>query len=121
MGEPLAAMPRRDAIARAAGHASQISGGAGRVFPHMLLLQRPTGLDWIQIGRVRGQVQHADAAAATGRSDAAIVLGAQIVHDQDVAPVQAREQVASQPGDKPVRVRRRTALESAQPVSSSVN
>lgn len=106
MRERLVTVPGRDAVASAPGDASQMIGGAGRVLPHLLLLQGPARLDGIQIGRVGWQIQHTNPTVTTGRPHASVVMGPEVVHDEHIAAPQFWEQVSREPADETVGVRR---------------
>ena len=81
--------------------------GARRVLADVLFLQRPRGLDRIEIRGVGRQVEHADALPATGGRDTAVVMGAEIVHHEHITATQSREQVACQPAHEALRIRGR--------------
>ena len=82
---------RKWSLSSATGDASEMIGGAGRMLPHLLLLQGPSGLDRIQIGRVGRQIQHANPVLMTRRLHASIVMRAEVVHHQDIATLQFRQ------------------------------
>lgn len=95
-----------DAISRAPGHAAQGVSGAGCVLAYDLLLQGPARLDRVEVRRVGGQVDQANALASAGGPHARVVVRGKIVHDEDVTPPQLREQVGRQPVDEAITVRR---------------
>jgi hypothetical protein len=103
----MATMTDCDAIAGAASDAPEMVGRAGRVFANLLFLQRPRRFNRIQVGRVRRQVQQAHSMGAAGRADADIVVRRQVVHDQDIAGPEARQQLPREPRDETVGVGRR--------------
>lgn len=105
MRKPLAAVPGGNSISGPTGDSSQMFGGPRRVLPDVLFLQRPTGLDRVQIGRIGWQIQQPDAMLKTRRRDAPIVMGAKIVHHENIAAPQFREQVPRQPRDEAIRIR----------------
>ena len=88
-------MARGHAISCPTGHAAEVLSGARGVLADVLLLQRPRGLDRIEIRGVGREVEHADALPATGGGDTAVVMGAEIVHHEHISATQAREQVLS--------------------------
>ena len=101
-------MVRRDAVARAACDPTQRVCRSRSDLADVLLLERPSRFDRVQVRGVWGQIQHADAVGPARRSDAGIVVGAQVVHDEHVPAPELREQVGRKPGDKanPIRGRK---------------
>jgi hypothetical protein len=75
--------------------------------PDVLLLQRPSRFDRIVVGRVRRQVDDANAARGAGGRNARIVMGAKVVHDDDVAAAELGQQLGLHPRDEAVLVRGR--------------
>lgn len=73
----------------------------------MLFLQRPANLNRSEIRRVGRQIKDSDAAVTTHGRNARVMMGAHIVHHQDVARPQLRQQVPREPGDEAVRIGRR--------------
>lgn len=107
MHKPLTAVARSHAVARAACDSTQGVRGTGGDLADVLLLERPPRFDRVQIGGVRGQIQHADAVDPTRRGDTRMVVGPQVVHDEHVAAPELREEVGREPGHKadPIRGR----------------
>lgn len=106
MSEPISAMAFGDAISSAPGHAAQGVSRSRCVLADDLFLQGPSGLDRVEVRRVGGQVDQANALASAGRMHARVVVSRQIVHDEDIPPPQLRKQVARQPVDEAIAVRR---------------
>ena len=75
--KPLTAVVGRDAVARAPRDPTQCVRGSRGDLANVLLLERPSRFDWVQVLVVRGQIQHADAVGPARRSDVGIVVGAQ--------------------------------------------
>lgn len=67
MLEPSAAVCRRNAEACAACETYERISGARSESANVLLLERPSGLDWIEVRRVRRQVEEADPRDEAGR------------------------------------------------------
>ena len=84
MSEPVATMPLGDTVARTTSDAAKRIGVAWRDATDVLLLERPARFDRIEIGRVRRQIDDANAARSTGGLYPRIVVGPQIVHDHDI-------------------------------------
>ena len=98
-------MPLCDAVASPSRDSAKGVWMSGRDAAHVLLLQRPTRLDRVEVRRVRRQVNDAHAASSAGRTDARIVMGAQVVHDDDIAALELGEQLAPYPGYEAILVR----------------
>jgi len=99
-------MSLRDAMSGSSGDTPKRSGVAGSYASDVLLLQRPTGFDWIEVRRVWRQIDHANPARAACRHDPGIVMSAEVVHDDDVAAAELRQQLRLEPLHEPVLVRR---------------
>src|SRR5260370_28847683 len=104
MLEPTSAMTWGDAIASASGDSTERGWVSRRMTPHILLLERPARLDWVQIGRVRRHVEEADLARRAGRGDARVVVRSKIVHDEHVVWAKLGEEDVLQPSDESLLV-----------------
>ena len=71
----------------------------------VLLLHSPAGLDGIEVGRIRRQVHDTDTVCPAGGCDPGVMVRGQIVHHDNVARREAREQLGLEPRDEagPVR------------------
>ena len=106
--KPLTAVVGRDAVARAPCDSPQRVRRSRGDLADVLLLERPPRFNRVQVGGVRGQIQHADAVGPARRGDAGIVVGAQVVHDEHVPASKLRKQVGREPSHKadPIRGRK---------------
>lgn len=107
MSKPVATMPLGDTVARTTSDAAKRIGVAWRDATDVLLLERPARFDWIEVGRVRRQIDDANAARSTGGRNPSIVVGPQIVHDHDIAAFELGQQLALDPRNEAVLVRGR--------------
>lgn len=105
MSEPVATMLLRDAVSSTTRDAAKDIGMARRNPTDVLLLQRPAGLDRVEVGRVRRQIDDANAACSAGRLDPRIVMGLEVVHDDDVAVSELWQQLVLHPRNEAVLVR----------------
>src|SRR5579863_5028461 len=78
---------------------------AGRDPANVLFLKDPAGLNGVEVRGVGWLVNHTYASCSAGGNDAGIVVGVQVVHHQDVVPLQFRQQLLREPCDEAVRVR----------------
>lgn len=106
MDEPVAGMAGGDAKASALSNAPERDRMTGAVLTDVLLLQCPSGLDRVEIGRVRGEIDDPDAALLAGRNDSGVVMRRKIVEDDHVARCEPREQLPLQPTDEAMPVGR---------------
>lgn len=72
----------------------------------VLLLERPTGLDRVEVRRIWRQVHDADAVRLAGLDDSGVVMRRQVVHHEHVAGREARKQLCSEPLDETTTVGR---------------
>lgn len=100
-------MPLRDAVASTTRHASKVIGRPRSVTTDVLFLKRPSGLDGVQIRRVRRLIKNAYAVLATNRSDARVVMGPEVVHHDHIPTPELGKQLATQPINESVSVGRR--------------
>src|SRR5262245_38645826 len=100
MGEPLTAMPSRNAEAGTSCDPAQGSRIARSEPADLLFLQRPAGLDRVEVVRVGRQVEDANGAAGAERSDTWVVVGREVVEDEHVATAQLGKQVPREPLDE---------------------
>lgn len=95
--KPGTTVPTSDAVACPASHSTKFDGTAGCMLSHELLLERPTRFDRVEIGRVRGKVEGANPVCLAGRLDAGVVVGAKVVHHQDIAATKFRQEFSAKP------------------------
>jgi len=119
MSEPVATMLLRDAVARATSHTSKGIRMARRHSADVLLLECPARLDRIEVRRVRRQVDDSNTACSTGRADTMVVMGAEIVHHDNVAATKLWEQLGLQPGYETILVRGRELAREDDPSSEA--
>ena len=96
-----------DAEAGTAGNSTQGGRIAGREAANLLLLQRPAGLDRVEVVRVGRQIEHANASSSAERSNTRVVVSREVVEDEHVSAPQLREQLLGEPLDEPLLVRAR--------------
>ena len=99
-------MARRNSIASATRNTAEGVDTSRRVLADVLLLERPARLDWIQIRRVRREVKDANASSTARNDDSLIVVRGEIVHHENVATTELREQLPLEPVDEAIRVGR---------------
>lgn len=104
MSEPIETMAFSNAMSGAARDTAEVIWMAGRDAADMLLLKRPPRLNGIEVWRVRRQIDDADASRSAGRTHPWVVVGGQVVHHDDVAWPQLRQQASLQPPDEAVLV-----------------
>jgi len=104
MLEPTSAVAWGDAEPGASCDTTKCRGVARRMTSNVLLLQCPSGLDWIQIGRVRRHVYQLHPPRRAGGSDARIVVRGEVVHHEHVARTQLRKENGLQPSNEPLLV-----------------
>ena len=107
MSEPLSTMARGNAMACPACDPAQRVGVSGGVAANVLFLERPGGLDGVEVGRIGREVEHAHATERTERSDSSVVVCLEVVQDQHVATPKPWKEVLVQPFDEAVGVGRR--------------
>src|SRR5215218_1725666 len=100
MRVPLATMMRLDHVTRRAGHAAEGRAGARGEGTDALLQQRPRAFNRVVVVRVRGQEPEAGATCVNDPADAWVLVGAQVVEDDDVAGAQLRREPVADPGDE---------------------
>jgi hypothetical protein len=105
MGEPVAAVADGDAVAGTSGYAPEGESVPRGVFAHELLLQGPSRLDRVVVGRVRRQIHETNAVTFAEWPNTRIVMRLEVVHHQDVALAQLRQESGRQPCDKAISVR----------------
>src|SRR4051812_44981104 len=104
MCEPVATVPLRNAMPSSASDASKLVWLPRSDTANVLLLQRPARLDRIQVGRVRRQIDDANAASGAGRTNPPVVVRREIVHHDDIPAAQPWQQLRLQPCHEPVLV-----------------
>lgn len=105
VNKPLTAVVGRHAVARAAGDPTQGVGRTRGDLAYVLLLERPARFDRVQVRGVRGQIQHADPVGSARRAHTQMMVGAQVVHDKDVAALELRQEVSREPRHKADSIR----------------
>jgi hypothetical protein len=104
MSEPIATMAFSNAMSGPARETPEVIWMARRDAADVLLLKRPPRFNGIEVRRVRRQIDDADASRSAGGPHAWIVVGGQVVHHDDIAWPQLRQQVSLQPPDEAVLV-----------------
>jgi hypothetical protein len=104
VGKPAATVPRCDAVTRTARDAPKRVRIPRRATPNDLLLQCPRRFDWVEIGRVRRQVHDTNSVCPSSWNYATIVMGTEVVHDEDVAVVKPGEKSLREPLDESICV-----------------
>ena len=104
MFEPTSAVTWGDAKAGASGDPPKRRRVSRRVSPNVLLLQRPSGLDWVQIGRVRRHVHEPHLARRARRSNARVVVRGEVVHHQHVVRTKLGQEHRLQPSNESLLV-----------------
>lgn len=99
-------MPLCDAVASSACDTAKSVWVSGRDAAHVLLLQCPARLDRVEVRRVGRQVDDAHAASSAGRTNSWVVMGTQVVHDDDIAASELGQQLVFYPGYEAILVRR---------------
>ena len=90
---------------RATGQGTKGSTGPRRELADVLLLERPRWFDRIEIRRVRRLINQAYTTRGAERADAGVVVSGQVVHDEDVASLELRQQLPGEPVDETFSVR----------------
>lgn len=104
MSKPIATMALRDSVPGAPGDTPKGTWIPRRVPPDVLLLQCPPWFNGIEVGRVRRQVEETDTGGLAEVGDLRSMVGSRVVHDQNVASPQLREQPDAEPPDEPFAV-----------------
>ena len=92
---------------------------AGRNCFDVLLRERPTRLDRIQVRRVRRQELEPSAAAFDQFDDALVLVRPRVVEDHDVSEVQLRDEAFADPASKTPAVRRREDRSKRDPAAQA--
>src|ERR1700691_3733693 len=105
MGEPLVTMPLGDLVTGSVRDTNEITWGPRRMFSDVLLLQGPPGFDGVEVVRVGRQVDESHAKMAAPEADPRVLVGPEVVHDEDVASLKAGEELSDEPCHEAVLVR----------------
>jgi hypothetical protein len=96
---------RSHAEASAASDSDQSIRVAWSVTTNVLFLESPARLDGVQIGRVRREVKQPDVFGRAGGLYFGVVVGTQIVHDQNVSFGEPGKESSREPSGEPVTIR----------------
>jgi hypothetical protein len=100
-------MAGRDTVTRASREANESVLSPRTVPPDVLLLERPSWLDRVQVGRVWRQEQDTDAFALALVADSRVVMRGEVVHHDDIPGAELGQETCSHPLEEPFLVRRR--------------
>jgi hypothetical protein len=91
-------------VTGAAGNSAKSDGMTRRMPTDELLLQSPARLDWIQIRRVRRQIEQPYTVMGARGANSRVVMSAKVVHDEDVASAKFWEEGGLEPSNEAVLV-----------------
>jgi hypothetical protein len=92
MHESVAGVAFGDAGTGPSRDAAEVDGVPRCVPKDRSLLQRPAGLDWVEVGGIRRPIDDADAVASgTLERPGVTVAGREVVHDEHVAGLEPRQ------------------------------
>jgi hypothetical protein len=106
MSKPALGVSGRDAKAGTTCNPAKGDGVPRSVLSDVLLLERPARLNGVQVRRVRRQVDDTHAARGTCRDHARVVMGGEVVQDEDIAGRETTEEASPEPSDESAPVGR---------------